>query len=132
MVDKKIDLETIMQVNIFVDLLKSSKAAWLNDELRTIALVSKNPANARSIVLKKGGTRRRAKATQFLAIAVRDYDEFIVRGALEFLKLNKNDFESLRRNLKEKLASKDGVAFLKGEEDDNKHVGVGRCREGTG
>jgi hypothetical protein len=120
-INEKIDLTTVERVDVFVDLLESSKAALFNSRLRKIASMANSPEAARKSAIKLVFSRRAAQATKLVAVALRDFDSIEVRGAIKFLESNSFDFTFLRKHLKEKLTlSKSDAAFPKDANDNNR------------
>lgn len=101
----KIVVSTEKQVDEFVDLLARSKAVWMSPELLNLVATVSSPSSAYELVLQKTGSRRKAKAGRWLAIAVRDYYPLWPQSCIRMLKHKFNlRPELLKRHLKSTLA----------------------------
>lgn len=122
----KIVISTADDIDRFVDQLISSKAALLNVRLLAVVMSANSPSETIKVI---DGlvSRRKKEAARQLAKIVRDYDGSDILGAIMFLKSNKDDFESMRKTLKEKYAlqSSDEALQKEGHEDGNSEVSKG-------
>src|SRR3989344_959738 len=99
----KIVVFTAKQVEEFVYLLARSKAFWMVPELLNLAATASSPSAAYELVLKKTGSRRKANAARWIAIAVRDYYPLWPQSSIRFLKSHNLRPELLKEYLKATL-----------------------------
>lgn len=69
----------------FVELIAHSKAVWINPELRNMVAKVSSPSAAHKLILKKTGSRKKAKAAHKLAQALRDYEPMLVHSSIRYL-----------------------------------------------